>query len=100
MDSSAGNTRENIDRARAAFNPFSVGPRSCIGKGLAMAEIMFIMASVLVQFDFRRADGPQGERGGGLPSREFGRHRRDEFQMIDHVICAKEGPVLQFRRRG
>ncbi|KAL4792643.1 cytochrome P450 [Aspergillus venezuelensis] len=92
-------TREEFDRARSAFNPFSVGPRSCIGKGLAMAEIMFIMATVLVSFDFKKADGDVGKLGEGNPSKGYGRHRRDEYQMIDHVICTKEGPVLQFRKR-
>ncbi|KAL4941785.1 hypothetical protein BDV06DRAFT_235814 [Aspergillus oleicola] len=92
-------TREEFNRARSAFNPFSVGPRSCIGKGLAMAEIMFIMATVLVSFDFRRAETVKGNLGQGSPEKGFGRHRKDEYQMIDHVICAKEGPLLQFHKR-
>ncbi|KAL4883331.1 cytochrome P450 [Aspergillus karnatakaensis] len=95
----SGDKNESTERARSAFNPFSVGPRSCIGKALAMAEIMFIVARVLVAFDFKRADGIEGELGGGKSNGKYGRHRVDEFQMIDHVICGKEGPMLQFRRR-
>ncbi|KAL2850217.1 cytochrome P450 [Aspergillus pseudoustus] len=99
-ESDSTSSKASIDRARAAFTPFSVGPRSCIGKALATAEIMYIMARVLSEFDFRKAKGPLGSLGEGDPvAGEFGRHRREEFQMIDHVICAKEGPVLQFRRR-
>ncbi|KAL4870549.1 hypothetical protein BDV12DRAFT_207590 [Aspergillus spectabilis] len=97
--SGVGEKNESSEKARAAFNPFSVGPRSCIGKALAMAEIMFVMARVLVAFEFRRVEGIEGELGGGKVDGEFGRHRVDEFQMIDHVICGKEGPMLQFRRR-
>ncbi|KIA75653.1 cytochrome P450 [Aspergillus ustus] len=93
-------SKATIDRARSAFNPFSVGPRSCIGKALATAEIMFIMARVLSEFDFRKVEGPLGNLGEGDPvAGEYGHHRPEEFQMIDHVICAKEGPVLQFRSR-
>lgn len=92
-----GTSREEYDRARSVFNPFSIGPRSCIGKALATAELMFIMASILVAFDFKKPDGPESLLGEGSPDGPYGRHRKDEFQMIDHVICAKDGPMLQFR---
>jgi len=37
---------------RAVLQPFSVGPRNCIGQGLAMAEIRAILARVLWHFEF------------------------------------------------
>lgn len=36
---------------RKAFRPFSVGPRDCIGKNLALAEMRIILARVLFNFD-------------------------------------------------
>lgn len=36
---------------RASFQPFSVGPRSCLGKNLARAEIRLILARMIWRFD-------------------------------------------------
>ncbi|KAK0244640.1 cytochrome P450 monooxygenase [Armillaria nabsnona] len=35
-----------------AFTPFSVGPRACIGRNLAMLELQIIIASILKRFHF------------------------------------------------
>ncbi|KAH7150522.1 cytochrome P450 [Dactylonectria estremocensis] len=37
--------------ARASFQPFSTGPRSCLGKNLAKAEMRLILARMLWRFD-------------------------------------------------
>ncbi|SJL18071.1 related to Benzoate 4-monooxygenase cytochrome P450 [Armillaria ostoyae] len=34
------------------FNPFSVGPRACVGRNLAMLELHIIIASILKRFHF------------------------------------------------
>jgi len=34
------------------FNPFSVGPRACVGRNLASLELLIIVASILRRFDF------------------------------------------------
>ncbi|KAF9782557.1 hypothetical protein IL306_011505 [Fusarium sp. DS 682] len=83
--------------ARLAYNPFSVGPRSCIGKGLAMAELMLSVATILLKFDIRRSPGSEGRLGQGHEDAEDGRKRVDEFQLYDHVTAYKQGPVLQFK---
>lgn len=43
----------NLPRAdtKAAFQPFSVGPRSCLGKNLARNEMRWILARLLWRFD-------------------------------------------------
>lgn len=99
VNSTVNSTRERVDHARSAFAPFSIGPRSCIGKGLAIAELLFVMASVLVTFDFKKPEGVESLLGEGSPNAPYGRHRKDEYQLIDHVICAKDGPMLRFRKR-
>ena len=37
---------------RDGVQPFSVGPRSCLGQRLAWAEMQLILAKLLVSFDF------------------------------------------------
>ncbi|GAP90439.1 putative cytochrome p450 [Rosellinia necatrix] len=41
---------------RDAFEPFSVGPRNCIGKNLAYAEMRLILAKIIFSFDMEIAD--------------------------------------------
>lgn len=36
---------------RGVLKPFSTGPRNCIGKHLAYAEIRVILAKILCEFD-------------------------------------------------
>lgn len=40
---------------RDASQPFQVGPRNCIGRNLAYAEIKIIMARLVWQFDIENA---------------------------------------------
>jgi cytochrome P450 len=80
----------------SAYNPFSVGPRSCMGKGVALVEMMATFAVVMFRLDFKidEKDISGGKHGG-----EYGRHRANEFQLRDHITSAKEGPILRFRSR-
>jgi cytochrome P450 len=91
-----------LEAAHAAFCPFSVGPRGCIGKGLAYVELSVTVARVLWGFDIRAAPGRTlGEGGGeGYGARgEWGREMRGEYQIQDRFASGKEGPVVQFRVR-
>jgi cytochrome P450 len=45
---------------KKAMQPFGVGPRSCIGKSLAYAEMRVILAKFLWNFNVQLADGMQG----------------------------------------
>lgn len=88
-----------LERAKAAFNPFSTGPRNCVAMTLAYMEMTLTVARVLWLADFRIPAGPLGHIGEGHPSRGYGRHRVDEYQLYDHWGSAKEGPFLQFKAR-
>lgn len=70
-----------------------------MGRSLALMELMSVLVHVVWKFDFRIAEGEEGMVGEGGPKKEWGRHRVGEFQLYDHLTAAKEGPVLQFRRR-
>ncbi|KAL2132506.1 hypothetical protein VTI74DRAFT_3725 [Chaetomium olivicolor] len=89
----------SVDRARSVFNPFSVGIRSCLGKGLAMTEMALTTANILFTGDFRFAEGSKGLIGRGQKDAPLGRHRHHEYQLFDHVTGQKKGPFLQFSPR-
>jgi cytochrome P450 len=42
--------------SRAVLQPFSVGPRNCIGRNLAYNEMRLILARVLWNFDLELCD--------------------------------------------
>lgn len=44
------------DDNRASLQPFSFGPRNCLGKNLAYAEMRLILAKVLFNFDLELED--------------------------------------------
>ncbi|KAF2116791.1 cytochrome P450 [Lophiotrema nucula] len=91
--------RDAVERGQSAFTPFSIGPRSCIGKSLALSVLQSILASVLFHYDFRVAEGELGRVGeGDGGSREWGRGRPGEYQLYDHLTASRLGPFIQFRK--
>jgi cytochrome P450 len=90
-----GASQQIVDQY-TAYNPFSVGPRSCMGKGVALVEMMATFAVVLFRLDFKM---DSDDAAGGKPGLEYGRHRANEFQLRDHITAAKNGPTLRFRPR-
>ncbi|PNS17594.1 Isotrichodermin C-15 hydroxylase [Sphaceloma murrayae] len=44
---------------KEAFNPFHLGPRACLGRNLAYAEMRVIFAKMLFNFDMKLADESQ-----------------------------------------
>ncbi|KAJ6438805.1 Isotrichodermin C-15 hydroxylase [Purpureocillium lavendulum] len=42
---------------KAIYKPFSCGPRDCLGKRLAQAEMRYIIAGLLLRFDFELSHG-------------------------------------------
>jgi cytochrome P450 len=99
--------QDELKAAHDAYSPFSVGPRACIGKSLALMELMLTMAHVLYAFDFKAANGHGTSVGydavaaddPALPHSQTTKHIDDEFQLRDHITASKEGPILRFRRR-
>lgn len=97
VDEDAGVTAESVETARAAFATFSLGPRNCIGKTLAMSELTTAMGQLLWLYDIRAAEG--SKVGEGSKTNEWGRRRKDEFQMEDNFVAARDGPIINFKRR-
>ena len=48
IDVDGGVSAESVALAQSAFCPFSIGPRGCVGKSLAMKEIMVVVVVVVV----------------------------------------------------
>ena len=46
---------------KGIFEPFMVGPRRCIGKSLALAEMKLILSKVFWHFDFAQSEKKQGD---------------------------------------
>ena len=88
---------EDVSRAKSAFCPFSIGPRGCIGKGLAYIEMTMTLARLLFMYDIRRAAGIS--TGEGREGNEWGRHRPSEYQLVDTFTSLKDGPMVEFRKR-
>lgn len=93
----AETSEDDVARAQSAFCPFSIGPRGCIGKGLAYIEMSTTLARTIFLYDMRKAIGV-ADPGEGGPQLEWGRHRKSEFQLTDTFTSAKTGPMVQFRK--
>ena len=90
---------EQRQSAVNALKPFSLGPRACAGRSLAMLELSLTTARILWSLDFRREPGAAGSLGEGKLGAPPGRHRIKEYQLISHITSSGKGPRLQFRRR-
>ena len=88
---------QDVARAQSAFCPFSIGPRGCIGKGLAYIEMTNTLARLLFLYDIRAAPGLT--TGEGKEGNEWGRHRPTEYQLVDTFTSLKDGPMVEFRKR-
>ncbi|KAL2813391.1 cytochrome P450 [Aspergillus granulosus] len=79
-------SKEEVEIARKAFCPFSIGPRGCIGKSMALMEMRLTLARVLYLFDFELADSAGEDETG-------------HFKMVDHFVVSKSGPKVIVRKR-
>ncbi|KAF7175181.1 hypothetical protein CNMCM7691_006585 [Aspergillus felis] len=75
------NSKNEREASRAAFIPFSTGPRACVGVSLFYWEISVTLARLMFWFDFKAAEGPDGELGAGSAFSGFGRTDPNEFQL-------------------
>lgn len=79
------------DSGRHAYMPFSIGSRSCVGKPLALAQVMLTFSRLLWEYEISRADAPPNWT-------ELDLHP-SEYETKDYVSARKEGPLLKFKPR-
>lgn len=97
VDESAGVTQQDVERARSNFHPFSLGPGNCVGKNLAMLELLTAVGRTLWRYDMRRVPG--STFGGGEPGKGAGQDDPNQFQLVDAYVALHHGPLLQFRKK-
>jgi cytochrome P450 len=79
------------------FNPFSIGPRGCIGKPMAYLEMTLALARLVWEYDMQLPPGPLRRVGEGRTGLGKGREREGEFQLTDIFVSKIEGPFANFR---
>ncbi|KAH6674728.1 cytochrome P450 monooxygenase-like protein [Halenospora varia] len=97
VDEATGVTAEDVALAQSAFMPFSNGPYNCVGRKLAMQEMLITTAKIIYNIDIRAVDG--NSLGGGDPKWGWGRRDPKHYNTIDAFIAVRNGPMLQFRRK-
>jgi cytochrome P450 len=88
-------TGEQLEKAKSAFNPFSLGARGCIGKSVAYMELRLAVAKLVWGFEMKQVsiDGKAEKWQEGFAVKE------GEYRLMDHFTCKKEGPVVAFTPR-
>ena len=76
---------------RRPFIPFSIGPRSCVGKPLAYAQAMLALARLIWEFDFRRADSDEYWETKDI--------KPTEYELKEHITSHHKGPILCLKSR-
>lgn len=79
-------SKEGVEIARKAFCPFSIGPRGCIGKSMALMEIRLTLARIVYLFDIEIADST-------------GEDEHGHYKLVDHFVVSKNGPNIIVRKR-
>ncbi|KAK2732727.1 hypothetical protein FQN57_002481 [Myotisia sp. PD_48] len=79
-------SKEDVEIARKAFCPFSIGPRGCIGKSMALMEMKLTLARMIFLFDVEIAD-------------KTGEDSHGHLAMIDHFTSQKTGPKVLIKKR-
>ncbi|KIW99847.1 uncharacterized protein Z518_10775 [Rhinocladiella mackenziei CBS 650.93] len=92
---------ESVALARAAFCPFGIGPRGCAGKRLAYLELSLALATLLWVYDLKLDSSTGTSR---LPTKKKTRcaevrNRADVYQLWDHFVADREGPVIHLKKR-
>jgi cytochrome P450 len=97
VDTETGVSEGDVAAAQAAFAPFSLGTRGCVGKNMAYMELTTAVARLLWQFDVKAVQTkPVGEDN---RAQVWGRRRKREYQMADFFIAERDGPFVAFRDR-
>ncbi|KAL3451492.1 cytochrome P450 [Aspergillus insuetus] len=72
------------DSAKVPFCPFSIGPRSCVAKRLALDEISVTIARTLYLYEMRLDESWNG---------------KTEYELKGWMTSGREGPFVQFKSR-
>jgi len=99
VDEATGVTPEDFTLAQSAFYPFSIGVGNCVGQKLAMTEMLLAIAKTFYRLDVKAPVPPDDLLGAGSEKLGWGRRSKKFFVIDDAYIGAKDGPMVQFKRR-
>ncbi|RPA99485.1 cytochrome P450 [Choiromyces venosus 120613-1] len=88
-------SNDDVEAARSAFTPFSIGPRGCIGKSVAYMELRLTLARLLFEYDCEEVK----TEGKAALWREGYAMVDGEYRLMDHFTSRKEGPIVKFSKR-
>jgi hypothetical protein len=74
------------------FNPFSAGPRMCVGSKLAWMELAVTVAKTLFVYNLRLTEDCPCRRS-------FVQGQKCDFRLKSFATAFVNGPVVQVRRR-
>jgi cytochrome P450 len=77
----------SVKKAQSAFCPFSTGSRGCVGKSVAITQLMLTMAITLFTLELKCDHSDTSGRFS----------RSDEFYVRDHITAVTNGPMINFR---
>jgi cytochrome P450 len=90
--------KDLVNHDSKAYGPFQIGPRGCLGKGIAMHELMLSMAHIFFRFDFETVTGEgkvitvEGSVTSPIPG-------VTELPIQEFVTAQSDGPYVRYRRR-
>jgi cytochrome P450 len=96
-DTGYGFSAEDVKVAQTAFQPFSIGPRHCIARSLALREMTFTLARIFYQFDVDPIPN-SGRWMGSLPGIDT-RNSHFIHEQWDVFTSLEKGPVVKFKVR-
>ena len=89
-DEKGGRTAEEVQANYAAFAPFSLGSRMCIGRKMAYFELWIAIARAVFEYDVAYVSGgKETVFGSGVC----------EYKLEDAFASKRDGPVVEFRRK-
>ncbi|KAI0439265.1 cytochrome P450 [Xylaria telfairii] len=81
--------RKSMTESKLPYSPFGHGPRSCIGKPLAINQLMLTFALIFWEFDFRKSSSTEARDENGIGN--------VEYELKEHISGHGAGPLLCFR---
>lgn len=92
--------KSNKRHAHDAFVPFSIGPRSYAGKGLANMQIPLVIAKTLWYLDFERSSEDIVQSEQTIVGKSRGCVANNEYKIFDQLIATHYGASLIFKATG
>ena len=93
-DPAVGRSEETIKPLKATFMPFSLGPRQCIGRHLAIREASYTLAKIFFMFDIE-VIGEDAKLTRKLPGME----NQVTMEQFDVFTSVEKGPFVRLRMR-